>query len=464
MTSTSQEAPRTTTSHPRVVLAILCLTQLLLTLDDNVVNIALPTIQRELGFSGPSLVWVVNTYMLAFGGFLVLGGRLGDRYSLVRTFAAGTAVFALASLLSGLAAEPWQLIGARALQGLGAALVAPAVLGLLTLVFTEPAARAKAFAVWGATAVTGALAGLILSGVITEYWSWRWVFFINLPVAALALVLLPRLLRGVHRPHGDQALNWGGAALLTCGLALLVYALLSFGGDGGRPAVAAACAVLSLALLAAFAVDQRRSANPLVTKGVFASPVRARALVAAVLLSAATFQGFLVLTLYLQNGLGFTPLEAGLGYVPFALGSLTGVKAGERATVRFTAGRVLTVACAGTAAGALLLSWAASREFGYAGLLPGILLFAIGVGAGLPAAASAAARDADERTSGVIASLVNSSQQLGGAVGLALTGLSLGDSGHGFGAALAVCAAAALLACGWAAVVARREPLVSPSS
>ncbi|GAA3952623.1 MFS transporter [Streptomyces marokkonensis] len=463
MTSTSQEAPRTTPSHPRVILAILCLTQLLLTLDDNVVNIALPTIQQDLGFSGPSLVWVVNTYMLAFGGFLVLGGRLGDRYSLVRTFAAGTAVFALASLLCGLAAEPWQLIGARALQGLGAALVAPAVLGLLTLVFTEPAARAKAFAVWGATAVTGALAGLILSGVITEYWSWRWVFFINLPVAALALVLLPRLLRGIHRPNGDQTLNWGGAALLTCGLALLVYALLSLGGDG-RPGVAAACAVLSLVLLAAFALDQRRSANPLVTRGVFASPVRARALVAAVLLSAATFQGFLVLTLYLQNGLGFTPLEAGLAYVPFALGSLSGVKAGERATVRFTAGRVLTVACAGTAVGALLLAWAASQEFGYAGLLPGILLFSVGVGAGLPAAASSAARDADERTSGVIASLVNSSQQLGGAVGLALSGLSLGDSGHGFGAALAVCAAAALLACGWAADVVRREPLAAPTS
>ncbi|MFC4496481.1 MFS transporter [Streptomyces ovatisporus] len=460
MTSTSQEATQANTSRPRAVLTILCLTQLLLTLDDNVVNIALPTIQQDLGFSGPSLVWVINTYMLTFGGFLVLGGRLGDRYGLVRTFMVGTSVFAAASLFSGLAVEPWQLIAARALQGLGAALVAPAVLGLLTLVFSEPAARAKAFAAWGATAVTGALAGLILSGLITEFVSWPWIFFINLPVAALALGLLPRLLRGVHTARGTQPLNWRGASLLTLGLALLVYALLSVEG-GDRPLVTGGCAALSLVLLAGFVTDQRRSANPLVAKGVFSAPARARALIAGVLLCAATFQGFLVLTLYLQNGLRWSPLMAGLGYVPFALGSLAGVKCGERVTVKFGAGRVLTAACASAAVGALLLAFAAAEGLSYVGLLPGILLFSLGVGAGLPAATTAAAQGADEQSSGVIASLVNSSQQLGGAVGLALSGIALGSSGQGFGTALTLTAVAAVLACGWAAAVVRRERAVA---
>ncbi|WP_189035394.1 MFS transporter [Streptomyces daqingensis] len=459
MTSTSQEATQARASRPRAVLAVLCMTQLLLTLDDNVVNIALPTIQDDLGFSAPSLVWVVNTYMLTFGGFLVLGGRLGDRFGLVRTFTVGTTVFAVASLVSGLAAEPWQLIAARALQGLGAALVAPAVLGLLTLVFTEPAARAKAFAAWGATAVTGAMAGLILSGLITQYLDWPWIFYINLPVAALALGLLPRMLRGVQSVRGAQPLNWRGAALLTLGLALLVYALLSVEGTG-RPLVTGGCAALSLVLLAGFVLDQRRSADPLVAAGVFSSPVRSRALVSGVLLCAATFQGFLVLTLYLQKGLGWSPLLAGLGYVPFALGSLAGVKCGERVTVRFGAGRVLTAACAGAGAGALLLAFAAAWELSYAGLLPGILFFSLGVGAGLPAATAAAAQGAGPESSGVIASLVNSSQQLGGAVGLALSGIALGGSGLGFGTALAVTAAAAVLACGWAAAVVRSEEAV----
>lgn len=459
MTSTFHDTLRGSPARARAVLAILCMTQLLLTLDDNVVNIALPTIQRDLGFSGPSLVWVINTYMLTFGGFLILGGRLGDRHGLVRTFGVGTSVFAVASLFSGIAAEPWQLIAARALQGLGAALIAPAVLGLLTLVFSEPAARAKAFAAWGATAVTGALAGLIFSGVLTEYVSWRWIFLINLPVAALALGLLPRLLRGIHSERGTRPLNWRGAALLTVGLALLVYALLSIDGSD-RPALTWGCAALSLLLLAGFVIDQRRSANPLVAKGVFSAPVRARALIAGVLLCAATFQGFLVLTLYLQKGLGFTPLEAGLGYVPFALGSLAGVKCGERVTIRFSAGRVLAVACASTSVGALLLAWAAGSGLSYLWLLPGILLFATGVGAGLPAATAAAAQGADEQTSGVIASLVNSSQQLGGAVGLALSGIALGASVRGFGTALALAALAAVLACGWAAAVTRSERTV----
>ncbi|PAZ15247.1 MFS transporter [Streptomyces sp. SA15] len=457
MQSAPSTAQDTGTSHPQAVLAILCVTQLLLTMDDNVVNIALPTIQRELDFSPSSIVWVINVYMLAFGGFLILGGRLGDRYSLVRTFSVGTSVFALASLACGLAVEPWQLIGARALQGLGAALVAPAVLGLMTLVFTEPAARARAFALWGATAIVGALAGLILSGVITGYASWRWVFFINLPIAAVALLLLPRLVRGVHPGGADQPLNWRGATLLTGGLSLLVYALLSVEGEKD-PAATAIAAVLALLLLAGFVVDQRRSADPLVAKGVFAGPVRSRALLAAVLLCAAMFQGFLVLTLYLQNGLGYEPLTAGLAYVPFALGSLTGVKLGERATVRYSAGRVLTVACVGTAAGALLLAWAQAGDLGYVGLLPGILLFATGIGAGLPSSATAATHGADERTSGVIASLVNSSQQLGGAVGLALVGIALGETGRRFGTAMTTATVLAVLSCVAAFLVVRHEP------
>lgn len=456
MNVSASAGPRPATTRPRAVLAVLCLTQLLLTLDDNVVNIALPSIQRDLGLAGSSQIWVINAYMLTFGGLLVLGGRLGDRYTLVRTFSVGTAVFAVASLACGLAQEPWQLIAARAVQGVGAALVAPAVLGLMTVVFTRPEDRARAFALWGATTVAGALSGLILSGLITGYASWRWIFFINLPVTALALLALPRLTRGMSMERGTQPLNWRGAGLLTVSLSLAAFALLSVGG-GERLPWTAVTAVVSLLLLGAFVGDQRRSAHPLVARGVFATPTRARALMTAVLLSAAMFQGFLVLTLYLQNGLGYDPLAAGLAYLPFAMASLSGIKAAERATVRFGAGRVLTVACVSTALGALLLAWASAAELEYSWLLPGILLFAGGIGAGLPSSTTAATQGADEQTSGVIAALVNSSQQLGGALGLAVVGVALGAAGRGFGSALATAAALSVLACVTSVFVVRAE-------
>ncbi|GGQ76266.1 MFS transporter [Couchioplanes azureus] len=433
-------------AHRWRLLAVVCLVQFMLMVDDTVVNVALPSIQEGLGFAPAGLPWVVNAYILAFGGLLVVAGRIGDRVGLVRTFVAGTAVFALASLACGLAQEPWQLVTARFAQGTGAALVSPTVLGLIALSFTDAAERARAFAVWGTVAVTGGLSGVVLGGIITGTLSWPWVFLVNLPVAAAALVLLPLFARGVAGGRREVRVGARGAVLLTGAVGALAYGLLSLHSGDGVVRLLVALAVAAV-LAAGFVLGERAGSVRLIPPGLLADRSRVVALAMGVLATGALFGVFFTLTLQLQRTLGLSPVLAGLAYLPFAAGSFAALRLMPGLAGRMPPGRLLAAAFAVVLAGALLLAGGVAVG-GYPALLPGLVVFGFGMSAVLPATAQAAVAGVAPEEAGVSSGLVTSAQQLGGALGLAFAGVLLGAAGDRHLAAIggaAVLAAGALL-------------------
>jgi EmrB/QacA subfamily drug resistance transporter len=421
-------------AHRWKILGVVCLVQFMLMVDDTVVNVALPSIQSDLGFAPASLPWVVNAYILAFGGLLVAAGRVGDRVGLVRTFVAGTAVFALASLACGVAQEPWQLVAARFAQGVGSALVSPTVLGLITVVFRDPAERGRAFGIWGGVAVTGGLSGVVLGGLITGLLEWRWVFYINLPVAALALVLLPSLTRGVAAGGRDVRVGLAGAVLLTGAVASTVYGLLGF-AEAHSLVRSLGFLGLAVVLFGAFVVSEKRGSTPLVPAGLLSSGVRVAALVAGVLATGALFGVFFTLTLQLQRTLGFGPVLAGLAYVPFAVGSFVSIRVGARVAARVAPQRLLLAACLVVAGGGLLLAGGVVVG-SYWALVPGLVVFGFGISTVLPVTAQLAVAGVAPENAGVAGGMVTSAQQLGGAVGLAVAGVLLGAAGESHSAAL----------------------------
>nr|AGS49603.1 FIG00817825: hypothetical protein [uncultured bacterium esnapd11] len=413
-------------AHRWKILGVVCLVQFMLMVDDTVVNVALPSIQSSLGFTPAALPWVVNAYVLAFGGLLVAAGRIGDRVGLVRTFVAGTALFAVASLACGVAQEPWQLVAARFVQGVGSALTSPTVLGLITVVFRDPGERGRAFGIWGGVAVTGGLSGVVLGGLITGLLEWRWVFFINLPVAAVALVLLPLLTRGVAVGGRSVRIGLAGPVLLTGAVAAAVYGLLGFAE--GHSLRALGFLGLALVLFGLFVLTEKRGSAPLVPAGLLSSPVRVAALVSGVLATGALFGVFFTLTLQLQRSLGFGPVLAGLAYVPFAVGSFVSIRAGASLGQRFGPPRLLLLATLVVAGGGLLLAGGVVLG-SYWALLPGLIVFGFGISTVLPVTAQLAVAGVPPENAGVAGGLVTSAQQLGGAVGLAVGGVLLGAAG-----------------------------------
>ncbi|GGU32421.1 MFS transporter [Lentzea flava] len=421
-------------AHRWKILGVVCLVQFMLMVDDTVVNVALPSIQSDLGFTPATLPWIVNAYILAFGGLLVAAGRIGDRIGLVRTFVAGTALFAVASLACGVAQEPWQLVAARFVQGIGSALTSPTVLGLITVVFRDPAERGRAFGIWGGVAVTGGLSGVVLGGLITGLLEWRWVFYINLPVAAVALVLLPLLTKGVATAGRDVRIGLTGAVLLTGAVAATVYGLLGL-AEAHSLARTAGFLGLAAVLFALFVVSEKKSTTPLVPAGLLSSRVRVAALVAGVLATGALFGVFFTLTLQLQRTLGFGPVLAGLAYVPFALGSFTSIKTAAKLAQRIAPQRLLLLATLVVALGGLLLAGGVLLG-GYWALLPGLVVFGFGISTVLPVTAQLAVAGVAPENAGVAGGLVTSAQQLGGAVGLAVAGVLLGAAGDRHATAL----------------------------
>jgi len=299
-------------------LAVLSLVQFMLVLDATVVNVALPSLKRDLGMGAAGLAWVVNGYVLTFGGLLLLGGRISDLFERRRVFLAGLGIFALASGAAGLSVGPAMLIASRFLQGAGAALVAPAALSLVTLFFTEEQGRAKALSIWGSLAGLGATAGVLLGGVLSDLASWRWIFLINLPVAAVALLLVPRLVAESRGPSGRRRrLDLSGAVLVTAGLSSIVFALLGKGEQAwvsGAVLVPLAC---GLALLGLFVAVEARAENPLVPLRFFLrSGARSASYAVFLLASGAMMAMYFSLSLYMQRVLGYSPLSAGLAYLP----------------------------------------------------------------------------------------------------------------------------------------------------
>ncbi|MFN8169101.1 MAG: MFS transporter [Candidatus Nanopelagicales bacterium] len=399
-------------------LVVLALAQVVLTLDNTVVNVALPQIGRDLGFTQAGLAWVVNAYALAFGGLLLLGGRLADIVGRRRLFITGMTVFALASLLAGLAWTPGLLIVARFLQGAAAATVAPSALSLISLMFTDRRERSKALGVWGGLGGIGGVAGVIIGGVLTEYAGWRWVFLINVPVAIVAVALAPRYVPESRRPTRG-GLDYAGAALVTGGVGLAVYALLA---KGEAPWVSSPF-LLEMAgaalLLLLFVLRQRVAADPLIPKAVFRSRNRVTAAVVSILVAAALGTFFFSLTLYMQQILDWSPLQAGLAYVPFALGVMTGIGVLTSLVPKVGVRRVLPVGLVVAAGGLWLLSHI-PVEGGYvAHILPGMVLLALGVSTGFIGSTIAGVDGVTDDYAGVASAVVNASSQIGSALGLA---------------------------------------------
>jgi EmrB/QacA subfamily drug resistance transporter len=387
-------------------------------LDIAIVNVALPSIQTDLGFSQSNLQWVVSAYALLFGGFLLLGGRIADLVGRRRVFVVGLVVFTGASLLSGLSWGEGALIGARALQGLGAALITPAALSILTTTFAEGKERNAALGAWGGVGAFGAVAGVLLGGVLTDALSWEWIFFVNVPVGLLGLALAPLLLTE-SRDARVKTFDLPGGALVTGGLVTLVYAITQANNNGWGSLETIALFATALALLAAFVVWESRIAEPLVPFSIFRLRTVVGANVAGLILGTAIFAMFLMLTLYMQQVLHYSAMKTGVAYLAVAGTAIFWSALGAQLVTRVGVKPVLVAGMTALSAG-LIYFTQVSPDGSYLGdLLPGFLLIAVGLGFSFVPISIAALAGVQPAEAGLASGLINMSQQIGGALGIA---------------------------------------------
>jgi EmrB/QacA subfamily drug resistance transporter len=402
-------------------LALLAMTQFVIILDASIVNVALPSIGKDLELSQDDLSWVVNAYTLTFGGFLLLGGRLADLLGRRRMFISGLILFGLSSLAGGLAAEEWQLIAARALQGLGAAIISPAALSIVTTTFTEGRERNTALGVWGAVAGAGGAAGVLMGGVLTEYLGWEWVLWVNVPIALIAASLAPRLLEE-SRDETATSFDVPGAVTVTGGLAVLVYALVDAESAGWGSTQTLGLIGLALVLLAGFIAIESRTAHPLMPFSIFRLRTLRGANIVGLLVGMSLFSMFFFISLYLQQVLGYEPLKAGLAYLP--LSGLIIVSAGVASSLVTRIGfkPTLVTGMLFVSAGLLWFSQVSAPGGSYVGdvLFPSMLA-AIGLGLAFVPVTIAAVTGTEPAEAGLASGLINTSQQIGGALGLAVT-------------------------------------------
>ncbi|HSB38957.1 MAG TPA: MFS transporter [Gaiellaceae bacterium] len=403
-----------------VVLVLVCLAQFMVVLDATIVNVALPSIQTDLGLSEANLQWIVNAYTLVFGGFLLLGGRAGDLIGRKRLFLAGLVVFTVASLLNGLAVNEGMLIGSRALQGLGAAFISPAALSIISTTFAEGAERARALGVWAAIAIGGAAIGLILGGVLTQVFSWPWIFFVNVPVGAVAFALSLRLVPESKDEHAHRAFDVAGAVSVTGGLMALVYAIVKAETAGWGSATTIGFFVLAAVLLASFVVIELRSRAPLVRLSIFRVRSLLTANVVMLLVASGMFAMFFFNTLYIQRVLGYGPLEAGLAFLPFTAGVMVSAGLASQFAPRVGVRPVAALGMIVTAVGMLLLARLPVDGSYLADVLPALVVTSLGMGAVFMPLTLVATTGLEDDDQGLASGLFNTSQQIGGALGLAI--------------------------------------------
>jgi EmrB/QacA subfamily drug resistance transporter len=402
-----------------LALAVLAVAQFMVFLDETVVNVALPSIKTSLGFSQPSLAWVINAYVLLFGGLILLGGRAADLAGRRKMFLIGTAIFGAASLADGLATSQGMLIGARALQGAGAALATPAALALVTSLFPAGPQRTKALTMWGALTGLGFAAGVLLGGVITQATSWRWVFFINIPIALVGLLVVPRLVTESRNP-GRAGFDIPGAVTITAGMTALVYTLLEGASYGWTSATTLGLFTTAAVLLAAFGFIESRAAAPLVPRGFLHRRATLVPTTLQGLLTVAAFSSFFMLTLYLQQVLRYTPLQAGLGYLPLAAAVVAASAIASKLIPRFGPRPLVVTGLATVGAGLALLGHVPADATYPANILPGLALLGFGAGFSFVSITTAALAQVQEDAAGLASGLLSSAAQLGGAVGLAV--------------------------------------------
>ena len=407
--------------RPGAALALLVTAQFMVILDVAIVNVALPTIGPDLGFSRSGLQWVVSAYAIVFGGTLLLGGRLADLLGRRRVFVGGLLLFALSSLLCGFAWSAGALVAFRALQGLAGAVLAPAALSLLMTSFDEGAERNRALGIYGAASGSGAAVGVLLGGVITSYLGWSWIFFVNVPVGIIAALLAPRILRESRADLGHRRFDVAGAATVTSGLMLLVYALT----DGGWIEYA-----LSALLLAAFVVVELRSERPLLPLRIFRARTLSTANAIMAALGALTFGEFFLLTLYLQGVLHYSAVQSGLAFSAFAGSVVVASNLAQRVVARIGVRGTLTLGLVLSAASVAYLTRLPIRADYFGDLFPAFIVGGSGLGLSFVPVTIASLQGVARAEAGIASGLINTSRQIGGAVGLAAVTAIAATSSH----------------------------------
>ncbi|MFL5839382.1 MAG: MFS transporter [Thermoleophilaceae bacterium] len=417
---TSEEAVDAPRVDPTAVLVLVAVAQFMVVLDATVVNVALPTIQSNLGFSEQSLSWVLNAYTLMFGGFLLLGGRLADGLGRRRLFMAGIAVFSAASLICGVSQSEGMLLVARGLQGLGGAMVSPAALSILLTTFAEGHERNRALAVWGAIAGAGGAVGLLLGGVLVQALSWRWVFFINVPLGATVLALAPRVVAESRARDATRGYDVQGAIAITLGTMALVFTLIkadTWGWTSARTLAGFAGAAL---LIAAFLVIERRHENPLVPLRIFSNRSLAASDATMLVVAAGLFGVFFFCTLYFQQVLGYNALKTGVAYLPWTLTTIVVSTLASRLVDRFTPKPVLVGGLVLATAGFLLLSRVSGHADYASHVLPAMIVLGAGLGMTFVPITISATSGVATSDSGLASGLLTTTQQVGGSLGLAI--------------------------------------------
>ena len=422
--SSLSHTDRASLSTPRaknVALLLLAMTQFVIVIDASIVNVALPSIGAHLHFSRDDLTWVVNSYTLTFGGFLLLGGRMADLLGRRRMFMLGLVVFSLASLAGGLAQSETWLIAARAVQGLGAAIVSPAALSIITTTFADGAERNRALGIWGAVAGAGGAAGVLLGGVLTSGLSWRWVLFVNVPIGLIAAALAPRTLVESRREAAGSTFDIPGAVTVTAGLALLVYAVVDAVNVGWGSSRTIACLAAAVLLLIAFVVIELRATDPLMPFSIFRLRTLRGANIVGLLIGMSLFSMFFFISLYLQDVMDYTPIKTGIAYLPLAVGIIVSAGIASQLVTRLGFKIPLTLGMVLIAAALFWFAQVPAPNGAYiSDILGPSLLAAVGLGLAFVPVTIAAVTGTEPEEAGLASGLINTSQQVGGALGLAI--------------------------------------------
>ncbi|MFH9861343.1 MFS transporter [Streptomyces sp. NPDC017202] len=405
-------------NRPALALTVIVTCYLMVAIDSTIVNIALPDIQKALGFSPVGLSWVINAYLLAFGGLLLLGGRMGDMFGRRRVLVVGTVIFTVASLLGGVADAPWLLVTARALQGVGAAMAAPGTLALIASNFEEGAPRNRALSIYSATAATGTSLGLILGGVLTSLASWRWIQFVNVPIGLAVAVLAPMCIR--ETPSHSGRFDFAGTITGTAGVTALVYGLIRVPSEGWGNAVSLTCFAAAVVLLVSFLVAERRAAQPIVPFQLFSDRTRTAAYTNMLMFTATILSLFYFLSQFIQNVLEFSPIQAGLAFLPMTLGMFVVARAVPKMLPRHGAKRFMVAGALLMTVTAIWLSTISVSDSYLTGVLGPMLLFGIGAGCCLMPTNVTVLSGVPQQLAGAASGVLQTMMQLGGALGLAI--------------------------------------------
>ncbi|THA35410.1 DHA2 family efflux MFS transporter permease subunit [Streptomyces sp. A1277] len=414
--------------RPGIALAVIAACQLMVVLDSTIVNIALPHIQEALRFSTTDLSWVLSAYTLTFGGLLLLGGRAGDVLGRRRVFMAGILIFTLASLLGGFAQEPWQLLTARALQGIGGAIASPTSLALITTTFPEGPERNRAFGVFAAVSAGGGAIGLLAGGMLTEWLDWRWVFFVNVPIGVLIAVLAPMYINESERHPGRFDIS--GALTSTLGMASLVYGFIRASEEGWRDSLTLASFGAALVLLAAFVLVEMKAKEPITPLRMFADRNRSGTYVIMLSLAAAMFGMFFFIVLFVQNVLAYSPIESGLAFLPVTVAIIMGAGLSQRFLPVLGPKPFMVTGSALAGLGVFWLTFISSDSSYPAGVLGPMLVFGFGMGLNFVTLTLTAVSGVAQHEAGAASSLLNASQQVGGSLGLSILVTVFGTAGR----------------------------------